>query len=204
MTFVDFQSDPDVIWSTFTDVTGYLAFDVGANGGRVAALLADRFERVVAFEPCAESFDHLARSAPPNVRCEQLALSDHAGPVTFVEAERAIALGELVTGSSLPGPWGVPVAERTVQAVTFDGMAARYGTPDFVKIDTEGHEALIVEGGRATLGDVAHILIEVHSADNEQRIRDVLPGRSWHVTRHPAYGLTNPDRANHFWMRSQL
>jgi len=191
------------VWEIFGEVSGYLAFDVGANGGMVANQLAERFDRVIAFEPCAESYARLEHVAAANVRCEPVALSAEAGPVTLLETVHASKWGELVTGDSLPASWGATTGERTVMAATFDQMAATHGTPDFVKIDTEGHEALIVQGGAHTLPDVADILIEVHAEDNAATIMDILPGREWEVTRHPGYGYGDANWTNHFWIRSR-
>lgn len=204
MTYLTTRSDPKEVWAVFSEVSGYLAFDVGANGGMVANLLAERFDRVIAFEPCAESYAQLEQAVAANVRCEPVALSAEAGPVTLLETVHASRWGELVTGESLPDSWGPTTGERTVTAATLDQMAATYGLPDFVKIDTEGHEALIVQGGQHTLPDVPDILIEVHAVENGDRIRELLPAREWVETRHPGYAYGDHNWTNHYWIRSRL
>ena len=50
----------------------------------------------------------------------------------------------------------------TVDAVTLDGLAARYGRPDVVFLDVEGAECLVLAGGPLVLAGGADLAIEVH------------------------------------------
>lgn len=201
MTSLAGATDPAVIERVLDTFHGELAFDVGANGGSVARRLARHFARVVAFEPCAESFADLARDLPDRITAVPQALSDEAGTVTLSETVSGSAHGELVTGDSLRYSWGDPTGERQVEATTLDAAAARFGTPDFVKIDTEGHELRVVLGGMDLLqAGVTEVLIEVHAEGNGPRIMDLLPNLTWQTFRHPGYEPGSYGWANHFYL----
>ena len=166
------RTDPHVVWDHYDDYAGELAFDVGANIGQVAKLIAPRFERVVSFEPCAESYAILAAEAPANVTALPWAVSDTDGPITLYEAHESIQTGQLVSGEGLY--WGPIEGERRVEAFTLDSLAAIHGTPDFIKVDTEGHELQVLSGARATLASRPTLLIEVHHAEAGKAILAIL------------------------------
>lgn len=199
------QSDPDAIHAFLTDVSGLLAFDVGANAGDVSEMLRFHFDRVVAFEPCAESFDILIERRIPKVAAVPLALSRAAGKVTLNEYDIATGrFGELVTGDRMAYTWGAQTGSRIVEASTLDREFEIWGVPDFIKIDTEGHELLVIQGGLEGL--TAHkprLLIEVHARENEARIRELLPGYKWALSSGgPNYDLPEfaEYRDEHFYM----
>jgi FkbM family methyltransferase len=200
--FVNFMSDPAEIWESFNSYRGDLAFDVGANGGAVATMLARHFEAVVAFEPCVESYVHLERTAPANVIAAMVALSDHEGEVTLREAEAALhRFGELVTGDSLYMSWGDDIGGRKVSCSTLDKMAETYGVPDFIKVDTEGHELLVLQGGAQLFATATpKLMIEVHSADNGEAIGGLLSHYDLTRVDHPAYRPGGYAQRNHFYL----
>lgn len=186
MTAIDFASDPPLIWEIFGRVAGERAFDVGANGGITSRLLAERFDEVHAFEPAVESFNVLAERLPENVTAHLCAVSDHDGQVTLDERAVLGRMGELTTGDTMVRSWGEQTGTRQVPSVTLDSFAAEHGDPDFVKIDTEGHERAVVEGGLKTLNGGCRLLIEVHAAEHGDWIMTNLDGPLTQV-RHPAY-----------------
>lgn len=199
--FVTFPSDPAAIWQSFEDYRGDLAFDVGANGGAVVAKLAPHFGTVVAFEPCAESFVHLERTAPANVVAVPMAVSDHDGEVVLNESRITDSFGELSTGDSLVNSWGEATGSRQVPCLTLDAAEQTYGVPDFIKIDTEGHELLIVQGGRHLLA-IHHpaLMIEVHSELNGAEIVRTLGDYDFTRVDHPAYRPDSYYRQNHYYL----
>lgn len=197
MTAITFASDPPAIWDIFGRISGERAFDIGANGGITSRLLAERFDEVHAFEPAVESFNVLAERLPPNVTAHLKAVSDHDGTVTLDERAVLGRMGELTTGDTMVRSWGEQSGTRQVPSVTIDTLAEEYGEPDFVKIDTEGHEKAIVEGGLKTLNRGCRLLIEVHSAENGEWIMRALDGPLTQV-RHPGY-TPGTDYFNHHW-----
>lgn len=202
---VSFRSDPTVVWDHFDVFSGTLAFDIGANGGIVAEKLAANFERVVAFEPAEESYEHLSSGAMPvNVVPDPRAVSSVSGALELEVREGAIGQGELVTGDSLLSAWGESIGTRSIEAVTLDELVDEYGVPDFVKIDVEGHEVDVVDGGtRLWIEHAPRLLIEVHSAANGERILEALGHYDWDRYDAPSYARDSYMQRNHYWIVSR-
>lgn len=202
--FIPIQSDPPVIWDLLGRLTGEVAWDVGANGGAVAAMLAGGFDVVVAFEPCQESYEHLVAGAADNVMPMPLAVSDHTGYTTLTETAATGAWGELVTGDSLEFSWGKPTGSRVVPCSTLDDLLVTADhTPDFIKIDVEGHELAVIRGGeKLWAGCKPRLLIEVHSEDNGQACRNLLERYRYSFQRvdHPGYQQGGYGQRNHYYL----
>lgn len=197
---VDFASDPEVIWSIFQRISGERAFDIGANGGMTSRLLAERFTEVHAFEPAAESYDHLSAGLPEHVWAHKVAVSDHDGEVTLDVREVLGKWGELTTGESMAQSWGEHTGRRSVPCVTVDAFAAEHGDPDFIKVDTEGHERAVIRGALETIGRCdPRLLIEVHDREQGEWIIGAI-GRTLTQVRHPAYSPGSPYYENHWFL----
>jgi FkbM family methyltransferase len=129
---------------------GALVFDIGANVGEYADLFLRLGARVVAVEPnpaCCVRVRALGRRRRLTVRCE--AVSDKQGEATLF-------LGAHSGHSTLSEEW-MKTAQRTdpgfqwnegirTRLNTLDQLQLEYGTPDFVKIDVEGHEHCVLKG----------------------------------------------------------
>lgn len=194
---LDDHQDQAGAWDVLGSVSGGLAFDIGANIGQAAAVLAKGFRLVVSVEPCLESFDILKAEAAKNVNALCVAASSFTGALRLTESARSILTGQLTTGAGLH--WGDTVGTRVVQAVTVDRLVEEYGQPDFVKIDTEGHEVEVLEGWT---GPRCAALIEVHRAEHEHKVRQLFgaPLRKLeHDPRRVGPGL----RAEHFWLTTE-
>jgi FkbM family methyltransferase len=115
------------------------AIDVGGHVGFWSYYLAFAFQRVHAFEP-SELF---ARCFERNVRAKGVTLHR----VALGEAERRIALevDPENTGATHVRPGGEgEIPMRRLDDFGFDEV-------DFIKIDVEGFERQVLEGGRETL-----------------------------------------------------
>ena len=137
---------------------GARVFDIGAHQGVVALMLAREVGstgEVVGLEPNP----HNARAAERNRELNQLfqveivetAVCDHTGTVTFNQDLN----GQLDDGSGANG-------RMTVRSTTLDDLAARFGMPDLVMIDTEGAECLVLAGGRRVIAAQRDFAVEVH------------------------------------------
>lgn len=125
---------------------GMTAIDIGANLGVYSlpmARLVGPSGRVFAYEPGSEARALLQRSQAlnglDNLRVSPLALSN------------AVRDGRLVFGSSSElNALGEGGAGETVRITSLDVEDAAQGwrKPDFIKIDAEGEEARILDGGR--------------------------------------------------------
>lgn len=194
---LDAHKDQAGAWDVLEQASGDLAFDVGANVGQSTKVLALGFRKVIAFEPCMESYEILDVEAPANVMPICMAVWSSNGEIELEEHENSISTGQLTASDGLH--WGKKVGTRVVRAATLDYLAMVYGTPDFVKIDTEGSEVEVVKGGLSALRGVPNVIIECHKAENGPIIMDMLPWFSWRKLEHELR-VGSPTRANHYWI----
>jgi FkbM family methyltransferase len=153
---------------------GMTCFDIGANIGAVSTHLARTVGaagHVHAFEPVPALRVRLQKNLARNdcdriVSVHPLALSNATGEarlaVAAVDADNQ-GLASLVAAGTdrLTGM-------LTVQTVTLDDFVAerRIDRIDFMKIDIQGAEILLLEGGRRTLAELRpDLIVEVSPAD---------------------------------------
>jgi FkbM family methyltransferase len=130
-------------------------YDVGAAGGIVTPYPDGpaAWAPVIGFEPHPVSYQRLVDAGlPDHVTLHNLALADRDGPVTFyagAEAQR--------TKSSLrPIDYiGGDNEAITIEGLTLDSAPERLGIrpANFIKLDTEGTEDMIMRGGEAMFAD---------------------------------------------------
>jgi FkbM family methyltransferase len=150
-----------------------VALDIGANNGVTTWLLSREFQVVHGFEPNPQLAAELAAAAPRNVRVHQMAVSNKAG-----EAELLIPVSKGVTLSG----WGslrgnlfdqfdqiqrVRVPTQTIDSFQFE-------TVDFIKIDVEGHEMSVLEGGQKTIERCLPWLVVEALGDQQHEVRAFL------------------------------
>ncbi len=144
------------------------AFDIGANVGVFTCLMASQGHTVYSFEPIPETFCRLKNNVKFNgllgrVQLNCLAVGKEQGLVTFHIEENASATNRL----AVPGPLTADKSASTqlVAAVGLDGYCSGQGIQriDFVKLDVEGMEPYVLQGGRELLKQrkIAAILIEI-------------------------------------------
>lgn len=145
---------------------GATFFDVGANGGFLSLLgakLVGPSGTVVAFEPHPETARDIAAQVRinrvRNVRVVTAAVSDTRGTADLADDRSSDMLG--LAGVSIHGQ---PQRTISVRTTTLDAAAEQHGVPDVVKVDVEGAELLVIQGGTRMLRDHAPILLmELHS-----------------------------------------
>lgn len=130
---------------------GGRAVDVGANYGiytLALALAAGGRGRVWSFEPTPRTAEHLAHTlalnALPQVELLRKAVAGRSGTARF-------RVGEEAELNALADDGAAGAIE--VPAASIDDLAREHAWDDidFVKIDVEGHELEVVEGGKAFL-----------------------------------------------------
>ena len=122
-------------------------FDIGANRGRTAEIFLKRANKVISFEPNPDLVRYLRQRFPdpspnPKLHIDNRAISHGRGTQEF-------KLAQVDTLSTLSMDW----AENSrfasqyrrddsimVETLTLSDAITEYGTPDYIKIDTEGYE----------------------------------------------------------------
>ncbi len=132
---------------------GSLVFDIGANMGHYAAAFLKLGAEVVCAEPQAACFKILTTRYRNNSKVHLLNCA-----VDNEEGEKKIHISNMNTISSMSEDWITAVKdskrfpdaewtkEATVKTVTLESLIAKYGRPDFIKIDVEGYELNVLKG----------------------------------------------------------
>ena len=143
---------------------GATILDIGANHGKMSRPLAKLPGATVhAFEPVPYNFTLLQRvtAGLPNITCHNFALSDTKGTVSIyipVRPSKRISPGAAHMGDTAHvetfGTSTAPtVAELEIKTDALDAVAEHENITqvDFMKIDVEGAESLVIEGGSRTV-----------------------------------------------------
>jgi FkbM family methyltransferase len=144
-------------------LSGEAAIDVGANIGSYTLPLARRFHEVTSFEPnhtyCKILRLNIVLNNLRNVHVYEVALSDQAGVMPLYNRHG----GSTSLDSSLYGLRYQRVSY--VQTARLDDFRSRFDTLDFIKLDAEGQEYRILQGGAQLISSLKPIVaMEVHRA----------------------------------------
>ncbi|WP_368417597.1 FkbM family methyltransferase [Rhodovarius sp.] len=157
-------------------------WDIGANIGLYALFAAKRGLRVLAFEPSAQSFAAMIRSAEANgldrridAFClalgEGVAQGGRAGVGSIARLEMASSEAGHSMHSTVSGPARF---SQAVPAISVDGFIAAFGAtpPSHIKLDVDGIEPAILRGAAVTLAaHVREVLVEI-----EGEAAQAIPG----------------------------
>lgn len=132
---------------------GMCVFDIGANMGYYTLLAARAVGlsgRVYAFEPEPHNFELLTRSIAENgftnVQPVRAAVSNRAG-AALLHLDIANFGAHSFQADSVPTPSGRSMEVETVRLDDFAERTQSFEAGVVVKIDVQGAEALVVEGG---------------------------------------------------------
>lgn len=156
---------------------GMIALDLGAQTGFFSLLLSRLVGpngRVFAFEPLPANFrvlrENIEINALDNVSPRREAVTDESGRMEFKVPDRDSNL--------LAGPMHADDEYPTtvVPTISLDDFAREIGRPiEFIKMDVEGAEGLILRGARRLLnGSHPTMLIELHNMDGKTREHGVV------------------------------
>jgi FkbM family methyltransferase len=159
---------------------GSTVFDVGAHLGESALLFSELVGpsgKVVAFEPdpvaCRSLRTNLELNAITNVRAEEMSVSDRAGKILLATDRFGSGRATIVR----PRARGARLKEVDVDSTTLDQYSESHGlSPDWIKIDAEGAESLVVDG-MPRLIEESHpsVILEFHS----DSLTDEERSRAW-------------------------
>lgn len=152
--------------------------DIGAHHGESTLHFASRAPdaRVYSFEPASNSFQRLVQATRslPNVTCVQRAVGDAPCSMTLHLDDWSQA-NTLLSRDAEYAPRSQSSALRSenVMVTTIDQFVAEHAIThvDLLKTDTEGFDAHVLRGARATLGRgaVDFIYAEVSFEPNDQQ-----------------------------------
>jgi FkbM family methyltransferase len=142
---------------------GAIIWDIGANLGLFALPAALRASQVYAFEPdislaaCLRRSLRLRANRRLSVAVIACAVSDVDGIAAFEISRYSTAMNKLQS----VGHWNtIAVAERHhVPTLRIDRLAQSLPPPDLLKIDVEGAEIKVLEGGRETIARKRPIIL---------------------------------------------
>jgi FkbM family methyltransferase len=137
---------------TFVDVGCY----VDAWHSLVASRIVGPTGRIVSFEPVPDYAERARRNMRlnglENMRVEESAVADYSGRAVFaVEAS-----------TSRFAKTGIDVTVTTLD----EYVATRGLSVNFLKVDAEGAEPLVISGGLRSLASASHVLAEITDPDS--------------------------------------
>jgi len=142
-------------------------FDIGANVGQTSSLALSSFReaRVFAFEPHPPTFSKLVKSLGEHSRftAYNIAISNASGTVPFFQYSSS-TLNSLIPDAQYPMRKGVVAEEIAVDCTTLSEFCSANGVRliDVLKIDAEGCDLLVLQGGEQLLsaGRVRFVYVE--------------------------------------------
>jgi FkbM family methyltransferase len=156
-------------------------WDLGANIGLYSIYAAKtRGTRVIAFEPSVFNLEFLARNIGLNGLTDKICIAPIAvgertgtGLLHMSSLEWGGALSTFDKTYGYDGKELKQVFEYATLSVSLDDVVGKLGlpAPDFLKIDVDGIEHLILAGGPETLRKVKGVLIEISTGFAEQAER---------------------------------
>jgi FkbM family methyltransferase len=157
---------------------GSVLWDIGANVGLYSIYAAKKRNcQVLAFEPSVFNLELLARNIHLNELDDQicivpLPLNDKVGvsQLLMTSTEWGGALSTFGHDYGWDGKKIKPIFMFQTMGITMDAAVELFGVPkpDFIKLDVDGIEHLILRGGMTLLGMVKGVLIEVNDNFHDQ------------------------------------
>jgi FkbM family methyltransferase len=149
--------DDDLV--AITDTSRKLViFDIGANFGQAALELASHFQNstIYSFEPHLETYADLVEKTKKhkNIKTYSLGFGDKSDKMELnisksTDGNSLLPLSETVNQYAHGGGWAEKVGTSTVEITTMDLFCQenKIDRIDILKIDTQGYELKVIEGG---------------------------------------------------------
>ncbi len=187
-----------------------VAYDIGAHVGYMTLALATHLgsdAKVFAFEPAPENMAVIQQliiqnSLQRKVSLIPIALADELGEQSLINCKSSSMyfLETALDGQNVSGCSSLTVPTCTLDSFVFEKLNP---PPDLIKIDVEGAEALVIQGGLRTLQVYSpKIIIEIHGPKNALKALELLQNLnySWsHLTKNGRERVTSEHRLlSHF------
>lgn len=182
-----FSKEPETIaWIEHYSKDGGIFYDVGANIGSYSLYAAYNNSKldVYSFEPVTKNFLTLIRNRDLNKLNNlipfQIALSSTNEMNTiYISDDRIGNSGAQIRAPiNEHGQQFKPLFEEKLLCLKLDSMIDEFHfpTPNFIKIDVDGHELDILDGAEKTLArsELSSILIECNGEENKNKINFFL------------------------------
>jgi FkbM family methyltransferase len=134
---------------------GAKVFDLGSHQGVVAMILS-RLVGETGTVIAVDGTRHNVAAAQENFRLNGLTNITAIHSVVSDIADTLIGFSETLNGQVTNGADGI-------LSVTVDALAQKYGQPDVILLDIEGHECAALRGAKQTLTGEVDLFIEVHT-----------------------------------------
>jgi FkbM family methyltransferase len=159
-----------------------VAYDIGAHVGFITLVLAERLSsdgKVFAFEPAPENIAVMQQliienSLQHKVSLLPFALTNLNGNQKLIKWKSS---SMYLLESALDGQNACDCSSTNVTTCTLDSFVFEQlnPPPELIKIDVEGAEALVIQGGLRTLDVYSpKLIIEIHGPKNAQKIWELL------------------------------
>lgn len=162
--------------------------DVGANFGNFTQKIATQcaVDMVYAFEADTHNFNTLHDNVASlkNVKIINAAVSDHVGKIDVYEGNGTPETCNILGINSLQTNFTHKDRVRcTVPCATMDYIfLEKLKEPiNFVKIDVEGAEVMVLDGCKKIMKNVDHLLVEVHNEYTFREIRKMCLKNKWQL-----------------------
>jgi FkbM family methyltransferase len=159
--------EPAFMWLLRKRSKGDIALDIGANIGYSTLSLCKNMKKVIAIEPDKRSRKILKKNIKMHKYTDKVDVLSTA--MSNVKGKRKFYLAKHPNVSAFTPCKKHWVKEKNVLTDTVDSLGV---LPNFIKMDLEGHEIEVIEGGMKSLSETpfCRILLEVHPQFyNEER-----------------------------------
>jgi FkbM family methyltransferase len=181
-------------------------FDIGANIGLYSWEVRQvcPLRKILAFEPDPKNFKLMEITQKEanlqNLKICNTALSNQVGDVLFLQDTLTSATG-CVEGKDKP--WieqylNSPANEIRVKTNTLDSVFSDDKTPSLIKIDVEGHEIEVLQGGRNTLSEAKPLLIIESFPPKQSSVLSLLGKLGYNSMDADRHASINPKTTNLF------
>lgn len=162
--------------------------DIGANVGTFTFELNDKniFKKIYAIEADKETFDYLRNrsSIDSNVELINVAVSNAIGKINIYEGTGTSETRNILGSDSLQENFNLKDVKRgEIDAATLDYIFDQKLKIklDACKIDVEGAELLVLEGGEKTIPEMRCLFVECHNKETYKSIIKLSIEKQWTV-----------------------